>query len=105
MKTFSNEIRRVVGRGAQAVAVIAAGVLAALAPLLISARAFADEYEPVTGTTARAATDPNPFVIGAYGFIWVAVVIYVVGVARGLAKAKAEIAELQQRVTTGGLKR
>jgi hypothetical protein len=112
MMTFTNKARRGLEawwRGSHRAA--AASVLAGLMSLLAIGTAFADEYEPVTGTTARAATDPNPFIIGAYGFVWVALVLYVVGIARGLARAKAEIAELQRRVaatgpaTTGGLKR
>lgn len=101
MKTSAIEARGGFAGWLRRGSVIAAAVVAAVLPLLVAVgSALADEYEPVTGNTARAATDPNPFVIAAYGFVWVALVIYVVGIARGLARAKAEIAELQRRVAT-----
>ena len=40
----------------------------------------------------------NPFIAGAYGFIWVAVVVYVVVLARGLARANAEVANLRRKL-------
>jgi CcmD family protein len=58
------------------------------------------EYEPVN-EAARVKTDPNPFILAAYGFIWVAVVVYVVMVARGLGKAQGEVEALRRRVDAG----
>lgn len=40
----------------------------------------------------------NPFIAGAYGFIWVALLVYVVFVARGLQKASAEVKSLQRKL-------
>lgn len=77
-------------------ALVPAVVVLALATV---ARA-ADEYEPVTGAQTR--TDPNPYIVAAYGFIWAAVVVYVVMVARGLGRARSEIDELRRRVDSGG---
>lgn len=59
--------------------------------------ALAQGYEPVADkdpTTIAA----NPFIAGAYGFIWVAVVVYVVMLARGLAKANAEVSNLRSKL-------
>jgi CcmD family protein len=57
----------------------------------------AEEYEPVNQAT-RELTDPNPYILGAYGVIWAAVLVYVVMVARGLTRARAEIETLRRRV-------
>jgi CcmD family protein len=57
----------------------------------------ADEYMPVPDkdpTTIAA----NPFIAGAYGFIWVAILVYVISIARGLGRANAEIAELKRKL-------
>lgn len=79
--------------------------LLSLAPVLWLLEALpalaADEFEPVN-EAARAKTDPNPFILGAYGFIWVAVLVYVVLVARGLRRAETEVEVLRRRVSGGG---
>ncbi len=76
---------------------------ATLAPAWIGwAIAHADEYVPVvTGANPQPKTDPNPFILGAYGFIWAAVLIYVIALAKGLSRARAEIADLRRRVDAG----
>jgi CcmD family protein len=78
--------------------------LLSLAPVIVLLQALpalaADEFEPVN-EAARAKTDPNPFILAAYGFIWVAVLVYVVLVARGLGKAQSEVEALRQRVNAG----
>jgi CcmD family protein len=69
-------------------------LLGLLAPLSALA---ADEYLPVPDkdpTTIAA----NPFIAGAYGFIWVAILVYVISIARGLGRANAEIAELKRKL-------
>jgi CcmD family protein len=66
--------------------------------LLASAVAQAEEFQPVQEGALRPRTDPNPFIIGAYGFIWAAVLVYVVMVARGLSRARTEIEELRGKV-------
>jgi CcmD family protein len=83
------------------------GILVALAaavvPLFGAAVAFAQgqggDYEPVTAAAQQAArTDPSPYLLAAYGFIWVVVLLYVISVARGLAQTRAEVADLRRRV-------
>ena len=73
-------------------AVIVAVLMFGLASL-----ALAQGYQavPDKDPTTIAA---NPFIAGAYGFIWVAVVVYVVVLARGLARANAEIANLRHKL-------
>ena len=79
--------------------------LLSLAPVLWLLQALpalaAEEFEPVNEAT-RVKTDPNPFILGAYGFIWVAVVVYVVLVARGLRRTQSEVEALRRRVSGGG---
>ena len=79
----------------------AIATLLTLTPVIVLLQALpalaADEYEPVN-EAARVKTDPNPFIVGAYGFIWVAVLVYVVLVARGLGKAQGEVEALRRRV-------
>jgi CcmD family protein len=83
---------------------IIAGILALVAaavPLFGAGVALAQgsEYEPVTAAAQAATrTDPNPYLLAAYGFIWVVVLLYVVSVARGLAQTRAEVADLRRRV-------
>jgi CcmD family protein len=75
-----------------------------LAPVIVLLQALpalaADEFEPVN-EAARVKTDPNPFILAAYGFIWVAVLVYVVMVARGLGKTQGEVEALRRRVEGG----
>jgi CcmD family protein len=60
-------------------------------------QAWAADYAkvPDKDPTTIAA---NPFIAGAYGFIWVALLVYVVYVARGLHKASAEVKSLQSKL-------
>ncbi len=74
--------------------VVSTIVVGSLLPLSALA---ADEYQPVPDkdpTTIAA----NPFIAGAYGFIWVAILVYVISIARGLGRANAEIAELKRKL-------
>lgn len=72
----------------------AAAVIACLGlPSLV----WAQGYEKVADrdpTTIAA----NPFIAGAYGFIWVALLVYVVVVARGLQKAANEVKDLRRKL-------
>jgi CcmD family protein len=91
-----------------------------LAPLLLVAALLAaapaaraaEATMPATGAAApegfvqvegRVAEriPAGPFLAGAYGFIWVAVLAYVVSVARGLGRVRGEIDELRRRVDRG----
>jgi hypothetical protein len=71
--------------------------IAAVTTLLFAAQASAQDYVPIN-EAARPRTNPTPFIAGAYAFIWVAVVLYVVVVARGLGRARGEVDELRRRV-------
>lgn len=64
---------------------------------LSTSLAFAQGYQkvPDRDPTTIAA---NPFLAGAYGFIWVALLVYVVVVARGLHKATSEVKELRRKL-------
>jgi CcmD family protein len=64
---------------------------------LASGTALAQEFQRVEGA-ARQEVPAVPFVGLAYGFIWVAVLVYVFFVARGLARTDKEIAELRRKV-------
>ena len=76
-------------------AALAIGALAlvALAPAL----AFAQEFQKVSGPL-REELPATPFVAAAYGFIWIALLAYVVLLARGLGRVRKELAELRGKV-------
>jgi CcmD family protein len=71
--------------------------LLAVAALLPGSAALAQEYVKVENATREHLPAPQ-FVAGAYGFIWVAILVYVFVVARRLARTRQEIAELRSRV-------
>ena len=68
--------------------------LVTITPLAAHAQ---DEYQPVADKAVESIA-ANPFIAGAYGFIWAAVLIYVVSIARGQARANAEIADLKRKL-------
>lgn len=76
-------------------ALAAAGALLSL--LLPPAMAFGQEFQKVEGRVADEIP-AVPFVGYAYGFIWIAVLAYVVYVARGLRQVNTEIDELRRKV-------
>ncbi|HXI61035.1 MAG TPA: CcmD family protein [Polyangia bacterium] len=80
-----------------------AGAAAALflAVLLSPALAAAQEFQKVEGRLADEIP-AVPFVGYAYGFIWVAVLAYVVYVARGLNRVNSEVDELRRKLDGGG---
>jgi CcmD family protein len=63
--------------------------------------ALAQQFEKVEGAP-RAEMAASPFVAGAYGFIWIAILVYVVVVARGIARVDREVADLQRKIDAGG---
>jgi CcmD family protein len=71
----------------------ALAVAAASRPLL----ALAQEFQKVEGA-AKQEVPAGPFVGIAYGFIWVAVLVYVFFVARAIARVQGEIGELRRKV-------
>jgi len=64
-----------------------------------SAPALAQEFEKVTGPL-RQEIPAVPFVAAAYGIIWLAILLYVFVIARGVARVNGEIADLKRRVAT-----
>jgi CcmD family protein len=76
---------------------IAALAITTLAPAL----ALAQEFVKVEGK-AGEEVPAVPFVAIAYGFIWVAILAYVVFVARGVSRVRGEIEELRRKVDAAG---
>lgn len=74
-----------------------AAVIAVAGLVLLPATALAQVYEKVD-TAQRQEIPAGRFVSAAYGFIWIAVLLYVVFVARGLARTNREIAELKRKL-------
>jgi CcmD family protein len=75
------------------VRLLVVGVLAWLAPAL----AAAQEFQKVSGPL-REELPATPFVAAAYGFIWIALLAYVVLLARGLGRVRKDLAELRGKV-------
>jgi CcmD family protein len=74
-----------------------AGALALLAPAL----AAAQEFQKVSGA-AREELPAGRFVAAAYGFIWIAVVVYVVSIARGLGRVRKDLGDLRGKLDRAG---
>ncbi len=74
--------------------------LAGVATFCVGTAQAADGFEKVEGQV-RENIPAAPFLAGAYGFIWVAVLVYVVVLARGLTRVQNEIEELRRRVQPG----
>jgi hypothetical protein len=71
---------------------------AAVATLwLWAGAASAQEFQKVEGAL-RPELPAGPFVGTAYGFIWIAVLVYVLSVARGLARVRRDVEELRRQV-------
>jgi CcmD family protein len=84
-------------RTKRALAAVAALATTTLAPAL----ALAQEFVKVEGKTGEEVP-AVPFVGIAYGFIWVAILAYVVFVARGVGRVRGEIEELRRKVDAAG---
>ena len=84
--------------------VLAANSIAAALLAAAPARALAQEFVKVEGKLADNVP-AVPFVGIAYGVIWLAVLVYVVSVARGLGRVNAEIAELRRKIDGAGANR
>jgi CcmD family protein len=76
---------------------IATLALTLVAWLVFVAPAAAQEFVKVENAAREQLPAPQ-FVAAAYGFIWVAILAYVVMVARGLARTRTEIEDLKRRV-------
>ena len=77
----------------RALYIFLAGALCWLAPAL----AVAQEFEKVSGA-AREELPAGRFVAAAYGFIWIALLIYVVAIARGLGRVRQELGALKKKL-------
>jgi CcmD family protein len=65
------------------------------------ATAIAQEFQKVEGKLVDDVP-AVPFVGIAYGFIWLAVLVYVVVIARGLGRVKTEIDDLRRKLDAAG---
>jgi hypothetical protein len=65
---------------------------------LAPALAFAQEFQKVNGPL-REELPATPFVAAAYGFIWIALLAYVVWLARGVGRVRKDLAELRGRIS------
>ncbi len=72
-------------------------VCAALAWLAAPALALGQEFQKVEGAP-RQEIPAGQFVSAAYGFIWIAVLLYVVSVARGLTAVRKDLANLRSKI-------
>ena len=83
-------------------------LLAAISVIMIAsavpAQALAQEFQRVEGKVADNVP-AVPFVGIAYGVIWLAVLVYVLVVARGLARVNADLAELRRKLDGAGAPR
>jgi hypothetical protein len=74
---------------------LAVGTLASLA--VAPTLAVAQEFQKVSGPL-REELPATPFVAAAYGFIWIALLAYVVLLAHGLGRVRKDLAELRGRI-------
>ena len=74
-------------------------VIGALGWLVLApALAVAQEFQKVSGPL-REELPATPFVAAAYGFIWIALLAYVVLLARGLGRVRKDLAELKAKIS------
>ena len=90
IETTIRTLRTVVALAAAVAVVLAAPALA-----------LAQEFQKVEGKIADNVP-AVPFVGIAYGVIWLAVLIYVISVARGLGRVNADLDQLRRKLDGGG---
>ncbi len=90
-------MNKIVIRAHAAIRSLALGLLAFVASLGSAAPALAQEFVKVD-IPVQERLPHAPFVAVAYGFIWVAVLAYVVIIARGLAGTRGDIEDLRRKV-------
>jgi len=74
--------------------------------LAAPAAALAQEFQKVDETKKLADNVPAvPFVGIAYGVIWLAVLVYVLSVARGLGRVNSEMDELKRKLERAAAER
>jgi CcmD family protein len=76
----------------------------AWAVVAVPAAALAQEWEKVQGKVADEVP-AGPFVAIAYGFIWIAILGYVLFVARGLSRVRGELEDLRRKIDGASSKR
>lgn len=76
---------------------LVAGAVTVMTALAPGGRAFGQTFEKFD-ESARDQLPASPFVAAAYAFIWVAVLVYVFVLARGLRRAQGEIDSLKRRI-------
>jgi CcmD family protein len=79
-------------------------ILTAIVAIAWPALARAQEFQKVEGKIADNVP-AVPFVGIAYGVIWLAVLVYVLVVARGLGRVNQELAELRRKLDGAGAPR
>ena len=81
----------------RALLVVVTGALCCLCSTLVSAQ----EFEKVSGAV-REELPAGRFVAAAYGFIWIAVLVYVVSIARGLGRVRKDLGDLKNKIDRAG---
>jgi CcmD family protein len=75
--------------------------LAALRGLVTRRGLVAQEFVKVEGKVADEVP-AGPFVAIAYGFIWIAILSYVVYIARGVGRVRGELEEVRRKLDAAG---
>jgi CcmD family protein len=70
-----------------------------VAALLAATPAWAQNAAEQAGGQVRETIPAAPYLAGAYAFIWVAVLVYVVSVSRRLRRVQSELDELRTRMS------
>ncbi|HLK90731.1 MAG TPA: CcmD family protein [Polyangia bacterium] len=90
-------MKRKIRSSARALLAGALALLCWLAPTL----AAAQEFQKVSGAV-REELPAGRFVAAAYGFIWIAVLLYVVSIARGLGRVRKDLGDLKSKLDRAG---
>jgi hypothetical protein len=72
-------------------------VCATTAWLLLPTVALAQQYEKVSEALGEKVP-ARPFILAAYGFIWAAVMVYVLFVARGLGRVRNDLEAFRRKI-------
>lgn len=60
---------------------------------------FVPESRPMNGPTVDASIPAGPLVATAYGFVWIAVLGYIVHLGRGIRRVEGDLAELEGKLS------
>ena len=58
--------------------------------------------DPILADIYSTILPSAPFIVGAYVLVWVALLVYVIVINRGIKKAEAQIALLEEAVAAKG---